>query len=83
VISEQHEQAEFRTKRAEEAEQRARVAAREPWRQRAEAELRQHRASLHEREMADHELVEDHERERFTGTSTAADEVAEGSKRRR
>lgn len=69
VITEQREEATVRERRAEEAEQRARIAEQEARRERAEAQLRQERAELHERGMADHELVEEHERERFAGTS--------------
>jgi hypothetical protein len=46
-----------------------RIAEQEAQLERAEAELRQQRAALHEEGMADHELVEEHERERFVGTS--------------
>ena len=38
-------------------------------RERAEAQLRRERAELHDRGMADHELVEEHERDEFAGTS--------------
>ena len=54
--------------------------------ERAEAELRQQRASLHERGMADDELIDDHERERFAGTSAmqpADDDDARRPRRRR
>ena len=40
-----------------------------PSAERAEAELPRAEAELHERGMADDELIEDHERERFAGTS--------------
>ena len=52
------------------------TAEQEARRQRAEAELRQEKATLHERGMADHELIEDHERERFAGTSAVPDSDA-------
>jgi hypothetical protein len=42
-------------------------------RQRAEAELHQERATMHERGEADHELIDDHERDRFAGTSADPD----------
>jgi len=43
----------------------------EAQRERAEAQLRRERAALHERGMADHELVEDDGRERFADTAAA------------
>lgn len=75
AITEHHEEADTRTRRAEEAEQRARIAEQEAQRERAEAGIRQEKATLHERGMADHELVADDEREDFAGTS--ADPVDE------
>jgi hypothetical protein len=78
AASEQREVAATHERQAEVAEQRARIAEQEAQRQRAEANLRQEKAQLHERGMADHELIEDHEREEFAGTSavpeTGADE---------
>ena len=47
------------------AERRAQMARAEADRQRADAELHNQRAAMHERGMADDELVADHERERF------------------
>jgi hypothetical protein len=76
VISQQREEAAQRSRRAEEAEQRARIAEQEANRERAEAQLRQERAALHDRGMADHELVVDHERERFAGTSAVGADAA-------
>ena len=76
VISEQRQEAETRAKRAEEAEQRARIAEQEARRERAEAQVRRERASLHERGMADHELVDETERDRFAGTSAVRSEDA-------
>lgn len=58
VANAHRDRASDRAARAEEAEQ---IAARE----RAEAELHETRARLHERGLADDELVEDHEREHF------------------
>jgi biopolymer transport protein ExbB/TolQ len=69
VISEQREQADAHVGRAEAAEQRARIAEQEARRERAAADLRREHAELHERGMADHELIEEHERDQFTGTS--------------
>jgi multidrug resistance efflux pump len=69
VIEEHRQEAEVRTSRAQEAEQRARIAQQEAERERAAAQLSQEKAGLHERGLADHELIEDDERERFAGTS--------------
>jgi hypothetical protein len=56
---------------------RARITEHEARRERAEAQLREERAALHERGMADHELIEDHEREHFAATSAVADKSGE------
>ena len=72
VAGEHRREAELRDREAAEAEQRARIAEREAQAQRAQAELHQEKAGLHERGMADHELIEDHEREHFAGTSADA-----------
>jgi hypothetical protein len=69
VATEHREVADSRQREAEEAERRARMAQKEAERQRAEAELHQERASMHERGEADHELIDEHERDRFAGTS--------------
>ncbi len=74
AVSEQREEADARARRAEEAEQRARIAEQEARRERAAAELHQEQATMHERGMADHELVDDHEREEFAGTSAVREE---------
>ena len=66
-----------RRNEAEMAEQRARMAQAEAERERAEAKMREERADMHERGMADDELIEDHERERFAGTSATRDEAGE------
>jgi FtsZ-interacting cell division protein ZipA len=65
VATEHRETATAREREAEAAEQRARMAQAEAERQRAEAQLHTERASMHERGLADHELVEEHERDRF------------------
>jgi TolA-binding protein len=67
-------QAAERNREAEMAEQKARMAETEAKRERAEAELREQRAQMHEQGMADHELIEDHEREHFAGTSAMRDD---------
>ena len=73
VATEHREVADSRQREAEEAERRARMAQKEAERQRAEAELHQERAVMHERGDADHELIEEHEREKFAGTSADPD----------
>ena len=62
VATEHREVASSREREAEQAE-----------RQRAEAELHQERATMHERGDADHELIEEHERDKFAGTSADPD----------
>ena len=69
VAGEHRAEADQREREAAEAEQRARIAAREAEAERAQAQLHQERAGLHERGMADHELIADHERDEFAGTS--------------
>jgi flagellar biosynthesis/type III secretory pathway M-ring protein FliF/YscJ len=76
MVAEQREEANRRSARAEEAERRAEIAAKEAQRERAEARRHQEQAQLHEQGMADHELIEDHERERFAGTSAVRDDPA-------
>jgi hypothetical protein len=58
---EHRQEAELREREAAEAEQRARLAEREAEVQRAQAELHNEKAGLHERGMADDELVENDE----------------------
>jgi ABC-type multidrug transport system fused ATPase/permease subunit len=79
AISEHREEAEIRTRQAEQAEHRARIAEQEARRERAEAQLRDEHAALHERGMADHELIAEDERDRFAGTSAVSDEQAVGA----
>src|SRR3954447_21439696 len=69
VAGEHRAEADVRERQATEAEQRARLAAREANAAQAQAELHAERADLHERGMADHELIDDSERDRFAGTS--------------
>ena len=73
VATEHREVADSRAQEAERAEREARMAQKEAERQRAEAELHQERAQMHERGDADHELIEEHERDRFAGTSADPD----------
>jgi FtsZ-interacting cell division protein ZipA len=74
VAGEQRAEAEERRGQAEMAEQRAQMAESEARRERAEADLREQRAQMHERGMADDELIDESERDKFAGTS--ADESA-------
>jgi FtsZ-interacting cell division protein ZipA len=76
VAGEHRAEAEERRGQAEMAEQRAQVAESEAKRERAEAELREQRAQMHERGMADDELIDESEREKFAGTSAMRDEPA-------
>jgi hypothetical protein len=69
AAEEQRAEANTRERQASEAEQRARIAEKEAEAERAQASLHEERAGLHERGMADHELIDDSERERFAGTS--------------
>jgi multidrug efflux pump subunit AcrA (membrane-fusion protein) len=69
AAEEQREEATARERQASEAEQRARIAQKEAEAERAQASLHAERAGLHERGMADHELIDESERERFAGTS--------------
>src|SRR5918994_5366740 len=74
VATEHRETATAREREAERAEREARMAQKNAERQRAEAELHQERAQMHERGDADHELIEEHEREHFAGTSADRDD---------
>ena len=74
VVTAHREEAADRARRAEVAEQRARVAEQEAQRERAAAQAREEQANLHERGMADHELISEDERDDFAGTSAVRDE---------
>lgn len=76
VAEDERREAAERSRQAEMAEQKARMAEQEAKRERAEAELREQRAKMHERGMADQELIDESERERFAGTSAMRDEPA-------
>jgi type II secretory pathway pseudopilin PulG len=69
VVAQHREEAASRDRQAEVAEQRARVAAQDAERKRAESRLAKEKAKLHERGLADHELIDVDERQRFAGTS--------------
>lgn len=62
VAGEHREEADVREHQASEAEQRARIAQKEAKAERAQAELHTERAGLHERGMADDELIDESER---------------------
>ena len=74
TVGENRAEAQERSRQAELAEQKAQMAEAEAKRERAEAELREQRADMHERGMADHELIDESERDRFAGTSATRDE---------
>jgi hypothetical protein len=78
VAGQHREVADHRQREAEQAEREARMAQKEAERQRAEAELHQEKATMHERGDADHELIDDHERDRFAGTSAMHDRDGDG-----
>ena len=65
VADEHRAAAAERESRAETAEQQARIAEQTAQRERAEANLQSERAGMHERGMADHELIDESERDRF------------------
>jgi hypothetical protein len=65
VATEKREAGSTRASEAEKAEQQAVVAQQQAKAQRAEAEKLEAEAQLHERGLADDDLIEDHERDRF------------------
>ena len=69
VADEHRSAADEGQERAERAEQRARLAEKEAERERAEAGVAQERAQMHEKGMADDELIADDERDRFKGVA--------------
>ena len=69
VAGEHRSAADENQQRAERAEQRARLAQKDAERERAEAEVAQERAQMHEKGMADDELIADDERDRFKGVA--------------
>jgi hypothetical protein len=78
VAGEQRSEAAERERSADMAERKARMAQQEAERERAEANLRHERAEMHERGEADHELIDDSERDRFQGVSGTADRDGDG-----
>ena len=73
VAEEHRSAAQEREHRAEMADQKARLAQTEAERERAEANVRNERATMHERGMADDELIDDNERDRFAGVANTGD----------
>ena len=69
VASEHRQAAEAGENRAEIAERKARIAEQEAQRDRAEAKLQSERAEMHDRGLADDELIDDSERDRFAGVT--------------
>jgi FtsZ-interacting cell division protein ZipA len=74
VVTTHREEAAHRERRAEVAEQNAKVAEQEAQRERAAAQAREEQANLHERGLADHELISPDEREDFEGTSAVPED---------
>lgn len=74
VVTSHREEAAQRERQAELAEQRARVAEQEAQRERAAASAREEQANLHERGLADHELISEDERDDFAGTSAVPED---------
>jgi type II secretory pathway pseudopilin PulG len=74
VADEHRSAAAERENRAEMAEQKARMAEQAAQRERAEANLQSERAEMHEQGRADHELIDESERDRFEGVTPAADD---------
>jgi flagellar biosynthesis/type III secretory pathway M-ring protein FliF/YscJ len=68
-----------RESRAEIAEQQARMAEQAAQRERAEAGLQSERAEMHERGMADEELIDETERDRFKGVTERDDRARSGT----
>ncbi|MBA3821990.1 MAG: hypothetical protein H0X17_24105 [Deltaproteobacteria bacterium] len=69
VATEHREAAAQGENRAELAERKARIAEQEAQRDRAEAKLQSERAEMHDRGLADDELIDDSERDRFDGVT--------------
>jgi Flp pilus assembly protein TadB len=81
VASEHRAAAAERESRAELAEQKARIAEQAAQRERAEANLQSERAQMHERGMADDQLIDESERDRFEDVANRP-EPARGSEQR-
>jgi hypothetical protein len=83
AAEEQRAEATARERQASEAEQRARIAAKEAEAERSQAQLHQERAGMHERGMADHELIDESERDRFADVTNRHDRDGDGVDDRR
>jgi type II secretory pathway pseudopilin PulG len=81
TVADQHRaEAAEREKRAEVAEQKVRIAQQDAERERAEAKLRHEQAAMHDRGLADDELIDESERDRFADvTGPSADLDRDGS----
>ena len=81
TVAEQHRaEAAEREKRAEVAEHKVRIAQQEAERERAEANRRHEQAAMHDRGLADDELLDESERDRFADvTGPSADLDRDGS----
>jgi len=78
VATDHREHASTRAAEAERAERKARMAQQEAERERAEAQRLEASAEMHERGLADDQLIEDHERDRFApvaGTDADPDDA--------
>jgi type II secretory pathway pseudopilin PulG len=79
VADEHRSAAREREQRAEAAEQKARMAEQAAQKERAEAGMMEERAKMHEQGRADHELVDEDERDKFADVmSTPADRDGDG-----
>jgi hypothetical protein len=80
VAGEHRSEAAQRQEQADIADQKARMAQQAAERERAEANIANERADMHERGLADDQLIDDHERDRFAdvantgGAPSGADE---------
>ena len=69
-VADEHRQAAAQGEsHAEVAERKARIAEQEAQRDRADAQVQKERADLHDRGLADDELIDDSERDRFAGVT--------------
>ena len=80
VATEHRQEAQQRETRAEEADRKARMAQQAAEKERAEANMRREQADLHERGMADDELIDEHERDRFAGVAGPDDSAADADR---
>ena len=83
VANEHRSAAAERENRAEMAEQKARMAEQDAQRERAEANLQSERAAMHERGMADDQLIDESERDRFADVANQPGGTADREDERR